>query len=677
MVRYPLVGCASPGFDGYPLSLEPTKKQGIEYIACAISSIRRNDAPWNQTGYQTIASDIERQKRIIAGMDVILKEIVSDSDIQYKLTQKRNYLVNVIGSDPERGRPKDVIPPTFLPQQIVLTPEEAAKDVIQPEVAANMGAKGKMALVKLWIRQSHALAKQTASLIRDSQFLNTTCCLSNIKQPSNFWDQVANLPPIGKRVLTPHQQGEFLLTNFVPREGGSFVAEPDKESYFRIFLKCCFDGPRKGHAHELGLDNMCAWCGFQFPTLPAVMDSDIEGKSALVSQNINTDAGAFTSLLDTIHVVNQVSTPPLKRVKPMEVTMKEFSDIQPAPVPIWSTIVQNTYDNFMSLPPDAQDGDIALAAADISDVAKQAKNFVQRHIRPEYYDIMDKIVRLPWINLFQVLQTYFIVPFERKVVDYNPKGLFVPYELKHDLSDTHVEAAIEPIIKMELQLLQFKQEDFKKEKYDFARSKIQHFIHQLSAILPYKHKLNVHRIPYGERALEFIQEIIFYGPLASLLDSSELAPSSKERLINDPSQKYVRELVSSTLAKFNNEFLAYDDKKIKEMIEIRNEKERTMILDRLNRMSDDEKEVELITKNLRMGKWSIGGRIHAYDGEIWEIEQQQRREMGIVDFPDWVAGGEFGEPKGAPMDEYGNMLYTDEELEREGGYDMNQHSYDD
>ena len=205
---------------------------------------------------------------------------------------------------------------------------------------------------------------------------------------------------------------------------------------------------------------------------------------------------------------------------------------------------------------------------------------------------------------------------------------------------------------------------------------MEHFVKQLSAILPYKHKLNMNKIPSGDQMQEFMQEIILYGPMATLLDNSQLAPSSKRRPINDPSGRYIRELIAYTLIKFDIEYMVYDEKKIKEMIEIRNEKERTMVLDRLNRMSDEEKEVELITKNLRMGKWAIGGRIHALDGEIFDIEQQQRREMGISDFPGWVAG-EYADPKGMAMDEYGNMLFSDEDMEREGGYDTNQHAYED
>jgi hypothetical protein len=59
-----------------------------------------------------------------------------------------------------------------------------------------------------------------------------------------------------------------------------------------------------------------------------------------------------------------------------------------------------------------------------------------------------------------------------------------------------------------------------------------------------------------------------------------------------------------------------------------------------------------------------------------KLNSNNVEEMGIIDFPDWVAG-ELTEPKGMPMDEYGNMMFSDEYMEKEGGYDMNQHAYED
>ena len=85
----------------------------------------------------------------------------------------------------------------------------AAKDIITPEVAANMGNRGKLALVKLWIRQAHMLAQKTASLVRGSPLTETTCCLANIGTPGTFWRSSTDLPPIGRRLLVPNQQGQM------------------------------------------------------------------------------------------------------------------------------------------------------------------------------------------------------------------------------------------------------------------------------------------------------------------------------------------------------------------------------------------------------------------------------------------------------------------------------------
>jgi hypothetical protein len=168
-VRHALKFCKSPGFDGYPLEGDVSQKQGLEYVACAVDSIRRNEAPWNQTGFTKVADETKRRQGILVYMENILKEIIGDDMIQAQLAEKRKYLEKLRESGgTDTGLPKDEIPPTFLPEQIIVTPEEAAKDVITPEIAANMGNKGRLALAKLWIRQAHLLAKKTASLVRGS-----------------------------------------------------------------------------------------------------------------------------------------------------------------------------------------------------------------------------------------------------------------------------------------------------------------------------------------------------------------------------------------------------------------------------------------------------------------------------------------------------------------------------
>ena len=628
-VKHALVGCKSPGFDGYPLDPDATKKQGIEYIACAVSSINRNEAPWNQTGFQKVADGAKRQQGIIIYIENILKEIISDDVIQAELNEKRKYI------EKDLQYTNDIIPASFLPEQIIITPEEAAKDIITPEVVANMGNKSK--LVRLWIRQAHLLSKKTASLVRGSPVIETSCCLMSIEEPGTFWND-KDLPPLDKRTLVPNQQGQFLVTEFIPRASSTFVAEQDKELYYRIFLKCCFQGPRKGHSHEPGLTNSCPWCGFQFPTIPAIMDTDTEGKGALASQNIITGTNEFVDLLDTIHNVNIVES-----IKSMELTsitqiMEDFSMIQPVPIKDFKDILMVTTKNFLSLPPDADKGDIALAAGPISEVTAESEKVINDRITSESYKVLlEEIVQLSWVNFFQVLQNYFITPFQRMLSQFDRASLFIPIELQKELSNIHLKEDILPILDNDMALLS--KGSLKDPKFNLAASKMEYFLKQMSAILAFKNKIRPIVVPGRDITLVYIQRALLYGPLATLINPSEIPDGtemkSAVKSVGDPSLKYLLEIVALTLNKFNKERLTFSDQQLKEMIAIRNEKERSNIIAEYSKLTDEERAVELMNQRLGLGKYAVGGTklIYAYDKDYYDLERQKRSAAGIIEFP--------------------------------------------
>ncbi len=648
-----------------------------------MSSIRRNEAPWNQTGFQKVADDIKRQQGIMVYIENILKEIMGDSIIQNQLSEKRKYLTEIIGTESDKGRPRDNIPSSFLPEQVVLTPEEAAKDVITPEIAKNMGERGRAVLTKLWIRQAHMLARKTASLVRGSPMIETTCCLSNIEIPGTFWRSAPDFPQLGKRSLVPYQQGQFLLTEFIPRPASSLVAEPDKELYYRIFLKYCFQGPRKGSPHEPGLTNNCPWCGFQFPTIPSVMDSDTEGKTALASQNVNTGTDEFISLLDTIHSVNKVVPLKKQELRSVSEIMDEFSRIEPAPIENWAEIIKTTTKNFLSLPADADKGDLALAAGPISEVTSNSEEIIRQRITIDAYQtLLENVVNLSWTNFFEVLQTYFVTPIQRLLSGFNPTSLFVPIEMRKELSDIHVKDDIQPILDNELSLITLKGEDFRKAQYNFARYKLHYFIKQLSSILPYKNKLRSIVVPGRDTTLVYIQRALLYGPLATLINPSEIPPgaeiTSPVKSVGDPSMKFLLDIIVFSLNRFNKEKLSFNDQQIKEMIAIRDEKERANIIAEYNKLTDEERAIELMNQRLGIGKWAVGGTklIYAYDKDYYDLERQKRIAAGIIDFPG-SGSGEPVPPEGRPVDDFGFPIFTDNEFEREGGYNHNQHGDDD
>ena len=683
-IRHALIGCASPGFDGYPLDNEVTNKQGLDYVACAVGSIRRNEAPWNQTGFQKVADNLKRQQGIVAYMDNILKEVIGNDIIQAQLSEKRQYLIKLKEKGLSSiGYAVDEIPATFLPEQIIVTPEEAAKDAITPEVAAAMGNKGRLGLVKLWIRQAHLLAKKTASLVKGSPLSETTCCFAKIEEPGNFWKNAPDLPPIGKRILVPNQQGHILVTEFIPRALSANVVEPDSELYYRIFLKCCFQGPRIGYSHEPGLTNMCPWCGFQFPTLPAVMDIDTEGKSALASQKVVTDTEEFTKLLDTMHRVNNVEPINIIEQDSVRDIMSQFGNVLPPPISGWSEIIQKTTNNFLQLPPDADRGDIAVAAGPLSDAASESERIIQERLTDATYKItIEEIVKLSWMNFFQVIQTYFITPFERLLTQFMDTSLFIPIELKKALSEDHVMKDLLPILQNDSQIIKAKEGDFQKESLSLARSKIRYFVEQMSVLLTFKNKIRPIVVPGREKSLVYIQRAMLYGPIATMINPSEIPPGteikSSVKSIGDPSMRFLLELVALTLNKYKRERMSFNDQEIKELIAVRNEKERVNVIAEFNKLTDEERAVELMNKRLGLGKWAVGGSklIYAYDKDYYDLERQKREAAGIIDFPG-LGPDQVEALDGREVDEFGFPVFGDAEFEREGGYDHNQHGDDD
>jgi hypothetical protein len=114
------------------------------------------------------------------------------------------------------------------------------------------------------------------------------------------------------------------------------------------------------------------------------------------------------------------------------------------------------------------------------------------------------------------------------------------------------------------------------------------------------------------------------------------------------------------------------------LIAIRNEKERVNVIAEFDKMTDEERAVELINKKLGIGKWAVGGSklIYAYDKDYYDLERQKREAAGIIDFPG-LGPDQMPELGGREVDEYGLPIFGDEELERDGGYDMegfNQHA---
>jgi hypothetical protein len=475
----------------------------------------------------------------------------------------------------------------------------------------------------------------------------------------------------------------MLVTEFIPRPIAADVVEPDSELYYRIFLKCCFQGPRVGQPHEPGLTNVCPWCGFDFQANPAVMDANTEGKSALASQKVDTSTEEFTKLLDTIHRVNNVEPVKMAEQSSVKQIMESFGDIEPAPIPGWSEIIEATTTGFLQLPNDADRGDIAIAAGPISEATSASETIIRERITDASYQrLLEDIVKLSWANFFQVIQAYFITPFERLLTQFSDASLFIPIELKKALSEDHVGKDIMPILQQDLQIVKAKETDLHKATLQLARAKLSYFVSQMSELLNFKNVIRPIVVPGREMTLVYIQRAMLYGPLATLINPGEI-PAGTEikspvRSIGDPSMRFLLDIIALTLNKYKREKLSFNDQEIKELIAIRNEKERVNVIAEFDKLTDEERAIEVMNKKLGLGKWAVGGTklIYAYDKDYYDLERQKREAAGIIDFPG-LGPDQMEAFEGREVDEFGFPVYGDAEFEQEGGYNFNQHGDDD
>ena len=685
-IHYVLPGCTSTGFDGYPLIPEMSEVQGLMYIACGIASIRMADAPWITAGFQKQSDMVKRVKGIFSYLVITLvgrepkvmaKGMATTDMVQSRLQSKRKYLSDLEHHD--SNYPMDQIFASFLPEQVLLRKEDAAKEAIIPEVAEHSN-RGQHALMKLWIRQAHHLAQKTVSLIRGSPLLEATCCTVPIRKPESFWSSQDELPELAPRRLRPNQQGSFLLTEFHPREAEVDVVEPEKELYYRLFLKCCYDGPRKGHAHELGLTNHCTWCGFQFPEHPLIrqpIETKKEGtlaeetasadKAALAEQEINTDTNAFVDLLDTIHAVNHVESVDSPHSSSMEEVFVLLADVKPIPVATWPEIMAQTIVNMEGLPARPESGDILQATALLSDATSAQRKSMKERL-PEQATLLDEIIKLSWVDFFTVLRVYFIVPFKRLLSSFDQKNWKIPPELLKELSALHVKD-LQPILTSEMSVV-----DKKREPMHVLAEEVvplmSRYVAQMSALLPFMNTIRAGMVPGGSTTLRYIQRALFYGPLGDMVNASARSSSA---LAGDPIQ-FLLELIAESLEKFRHERMSYDEKTVRERIAVRDEKERTNVIKDFDKLTPEERAVELMNKKLGLGKWAVGGTklIYAYDKDYYDLERQKRMDAGIVDFPG-QSTGEMPVPEGGAVDEIGMPEYEGEE----DGYEFNQHGDDD
>ena len=661
VLRYRLPGCRA-GFTGFPLGRED-EKTGIDYVACGIASIKKNETPWNLTGFLRISNEKTRQEAISKVVEGYVREALKLASVQQLLTEKRAYYQGLYGSTEYVEHLPESVPGGFRPVPYQVAAAEAAEAVVVPAAA------GPLELVRAWIQTGHRIAKSNGSFIRGSPFSETSCCFTEIEHPRGFWgEKERELPALPLKTPLRGRVGSEVILPFRPRRQAKLLADPPEDLFYRVFLKVCYTGPRKGYPHEPGYTNICPHCGFVFPESPYIpkpaqpttsdkeiqkeYQADVEsiltkGKAALESQQVVMNRDTFNDLLDTVHNNSLVRIPEKGLPAAGMALLQEFADMNPEPFRGWRAVMAQSLERLARLAPGASEIDIAEAYGPFSDYLTDVLEEVQRRINVRAADTLRSIFAQGPSQIVETFRSYFLIPFQRLVNKFRTDTLRVPasYELHsntvkdiHAILDRHFDY---------LGQLQKRVTGYTGPKLAYAKDRLADVLPRIQAAVraPF--------FPGGAFGVQYFVGALLGGILLEFMNPN-MIPSAVDTAASggggagagapggsggsgtlDTSARGPLQIIDACIQRAAAEALNFTEQQIKDIIAKRNESEKLVIgIGRFDKLTPEEKKVELMKKRLGLGEWSVGGTkaIYAYDPEQYEREREQRIQMGLGDF---------------------------------------------
>lgn len=679
VVRYVMEGC-KPGFGGYPLVADADPKNqdtsvGIHYMACALTGINSPKVPWVTTEWQRQRSDAARKEEILNKLVPVMRDVLMKDAIQLqKLEEKRTYLRETFGAAAAKGRPSEKIPEGFLPP-IRQAEEEIVAEGTNKETNAAYVAN-------LWMRVLDRYVKETARFPPNPIFTTTTALTSTIDgREEYFQSEVKDLPVLPKFmvVLRPYKRQTWVNTPFLPRPLQILDATPPIELAYQVFLKLCWKGPRIGRPHEIGYDHVCDWCGLSLPTEYLYPDVNYSGLpiqkpeefiQALTSQGLQITTEAFQELSDKANQTLTFTPYMGEKPKSAEALLQDIAVLEPEPVPDFSETLGSLITGFETLNAEGRDTnreiesrlqplrDLLVATADEKvEGMEKSEDILRKKLGSGNFGVLMAILEEPVPHVFEILRSYFVIPAQRILT-----GTLGPLAMRKDygLSKDHMEL-LQGVLKEHTEFLnKFPLESLNKEK-------LQYYVSQMSAIFTKANEIRIQRLRNGKYITAELLRVLFFGPLGILID--ETIQLNEESIAGEKDLALVK-FVWACIGKYRRERLSYSAVAVRERLAEAKEQEKQTFIDREDKMTDEEKQLERVQKKLGIGKWAIGGTSLVYKYDQTFFDQKLKEGQGHVDIllaPDVAVEG--------AVDAYGVPIHGEDYFDRDG-YDLEQHPED-
>jgi len=622
--KYNVSGCVAD-FRGYPLG-DPTDKRIIEYISCIISRIENRNDPWENSGIFNQPDLKKRQKKVEEVIERVMKVIVINSNVMSLLLKKKAYMKNTYGQSGVTDLLKESIPYSFTPRQESLD----EKEVIVTKAAQPVDK------IRGFILDANKSLKESGSTYK-------------LNEPLGFWSkkdiQSINTKSAPKGPINSHSS----FINKISKDS-KLIFEITKEEYNQLFLQVCYKGNFIGRSHEIGYSNKCFHCDLDLSSLKEfdfkeqVVSKKIQDEqqvtysgiveSLLREQGVEVTDVTFKQLLNVVHQVNSVIPKPTYIMHLNKATRDVYNplfSLDPSPFVDWKELINNLFTPLEKLA-STKDKESLELYNEISTRYREYMNKIKTYVGDNVHNYLEKILNQSIPQIIESIRSSLLINLQRILKGFNTDKLTIQksYGFKES-NDKNIINDIHTMIKLHTDYLRNMSETLK----GVGKSKIKYGVSRLSLLLnAFQKSIRGPMLPGGSIAVEYILKAGIAGILYEMMNKNMSIPDTylEEDSILDTSS-LPKEIVSELILRYESESFRLTEEEIKLAIAIRNEKEKQLFINNLDKLSPEEKRIALMQQKLGLGDFSVGGTrsIYAYNSQQFERERDQRAKMGFRD----------------------------------------------
>ena len=632
--KFSVQGC-SADFRGYPMGSE-TDRRMLEYMACVISKIEKNNAPWNKTGLLDTKDLKNRQKSVEKLIEQVIKSVIIKSDVMNRVISKKNYISSMYGKD-KTSELEEKLVHGFRPFL-----QKSDEEVLVPS-AANPVEK-----IRATIFEANRLAKESMKQ-EITPYSERTCCVNQIYQPLGFWKD-KDLQKIGSKSeprgpINTHSKFSFNL-----RKESRIEKEITKDEYNAIFIQVCYKGDNIGRSHQFGYSNKCRYCELDISLLKSFDSKEIISEkkqqeltqeyngvieTLLKNQGIEVDPETFEKLLNIIHLVNSVIPKPIEFFKINRANKEVYNNLfllAPQPFDGWKENINSLFEKLVKLEATAEKHQFVEAYGEISNKYTEFMSKTEKMIKEKPSAILQNLFEQPISQLIESVRSSILVNLQRIVKGYNGYNLKVDYSF---IREYDLEGQIISDINRFLLLHTSYIDNLNQKIKGFAKSKIVYGIDKLSTLLnTFQSSIRGVSLPGGSFGVSYLLKSAIAGILYEMINPNIGFPDTYiVENFEEDTGSLVKDVISELIIRYDAESFKLTEDEIRLALAKRNEKEKILFINKLDSMTPEEKRLELLNKRLGLGDWARGGSkgIYAFDPEQYDFERDQRIQMGIFD----------------------------------------------